>query len=62
MDGFNNGTRTITEDSLYRNDIGGTMAVAPQAALSGTERPSMPPAETHETWLQSSVQTHERAK
>jgi hypothetical protein len=46
MDGFNNGTRTITEDSLYRNDIGGTMAVAPQAALSGTERPSMPPAET----------------
>ena len=48
MDGFNNGTRTIDEDRLYSNFIGGTMAIAPRESLSGTERPSMPPAETLE--------------
>ena len=46
MDGFNNGTRTIDEDRLYSNNIGGIMAIAPRESLSGTERPSMPPAET----------------
>jgi len=46
MDGFNNGTRTIDEDRLYSNNIGGTMAIAPRETLSGTDRPSMPPAET----------------
>ena len=47
MDGFNNGTRTIDEDRLYSNNIGGTMALARrERALSGKYRPSMPPAET----------------
>ena len=44
MDGFNNGTRTITESSLC-NDVGGTMAVTPEKQLAGTA-PSLPPRET----------------